>query len=103
MIYVDDIKQYNPIHIGHGKMQSLWCHMWTDGNIEELHEFVKKIGLKTSYFQNKPNFPHYDIIPTKRDMAIKNGAQYMPLKNWLKLHEKNYHEHSKKRGPIYAS
>ena len=84
MIYIDEIRVAPNTSTVTKKYGVQWSHMWTDGNIEELHEFAKKIGLKTSYFQDKPNFPHYDIIPTKRDMAIKKGAQYMPLKNWLK-------------------
>lgn len=36
------------------------------------------IGLKRSWFQNKrgrkPPFPHYDLSPQKRKMAIKRGA-----------------------------
>ena len=61
-----------------------WCHMTTDGDIEELHRMAEKIGLKRAYFQNhvQPYLRHYDLActpkkdgrPTKRDLAIRYGA-----------------------------
>jgi hypothetical protein len=81
MLYVDEVKTYEYSKIKWGKK---WSHMWTDGDIEELHQMAEKIGLKRKYFQDKPKFPHYDIIPSKRKLAIKNGAQFKPLKEWLK-------------------
>src|SRR3990167_125059 len=51
-----------------------WCHMYSDGNIEELHEMADRIGLKREWFQNKPECPHYDLSPSKRALAIRNGA-----------------------------
>lgn len=27
------------------------CHMWTDGDLEELHEFAESLGLKRAWFQ----------------------------------------------------
>ena len=49
-----------------------WCHLVTDGDIAELHEFAAALGLKRSYFQPLP--PHYDISASKRAMAITRGA-----------------------------
>lgn len=53
---------------------SYYCHMMTDGEIEELHEFAQRLGLKRAWFQNKPGHPHYDISSNKRKQAIKMGA-----------------------------
>lgn len=66
-VYVDELFTVN------GKQ---WCHMATDSDISELHEMARKIGLKRSWFQNKRgrNQPHYDLRPSKRMLAIKNGA-----------------------------
>jgi len=82
MIFVDEIKTYEPSKfLRWGKK---WSHMWPDGNVEELHQFAEKIGLKREYFQDKPRFPHYDLIPSKRRQALRNGAKFMPLKDWFK-------------------
>lgn len=52
---------------------------WTGGghlfgtDLEELHEFAKKLGLKREWYQGK-NFPHYDLTANKRRAAISKGA-----------------------------
>lgn len=51
-----------------------WCHMVSDLNVEELHEFAKTLGMRRSWFQNRERFPHYDITANKREQAIKLGA-----------------------------
>lgn len=85
-IYIDELtnvpKEY--IKPRARKFGTYWSHMWTDENLEELHIFARKIGLKRSWFQNKKKFPHYDIVPSKRILAIENGAVEMPLINWFK-------------------
>lgn len=50
-----------------------WCHMWAD-TLEELHAMADKIGMKRAWFQNHRLLPHYDLVPTKRDAAIRHGA-----------------------------
>lgn len=52
----------------------MYCHMMTDGPVEELHRFADKIGLRRSWFQNKPGIPHYDLSPRKRKIAVAKGA-----------------------------
>jgi len=47
-------------------------HLLTS-DVEELHEFAKKIGLKREWFQEK-TAPHYDLTANKRRQAIDNGA-----------------------------
>jgi hypothetical protein len=44
--------------------------------LEELHEMADKIGLKRSWFQGKASTPHYDLIESKRELALKNGAVF---------------------------
>lgn len=53
---------------------ALYCHMATDGDLSELHQVAEKIGLKRSWFQDKPGHPHYDLAPSKRAAAILSGA-----------------------------
>ncbi len=66
MIYVDD-----SIFPFRGEM---YCHMATDGDIEELHQMAERIGMKRWWFQNKPDHPHYDLSPEKRALAVQYGA-----------------------------
>jgi hypothetical protein len=72
MIYVDTIRTYDtPLKY------KQWCHMVTDGTIEELHQFAARLGLKKAWFQSGDEHPiaHYDLTPTKRSLAIQYGAQ----------------------------
>lgn len=62
------------------KQNNMWCHLYvtpvTKENLLALHNFAKKIGLKKQWFQNNTkSLPHYDLVPTKRELAIKNGAK----------------------------
>jgi len=85
-IYVDELteipKKY--IKLRAQKYGTHWSHMWTDGDLKELHDFAKKIGLKRSWFQNKRSFPHYDIVPSKRELAIQKGAKEIYLIEWFR-------------------
>lgn len=69
MIYVDEPQRTN----------RGWCHMFSV-NEDTLHIMAYKIGLKRSWFQDKPSFPHYDLSPTKRRAAIQLGAK--PVTNY---------------------
>lgn len=53
--------------------QQCWCHMICDGDLFELHEMAERIGLKREWFQ-VARVPHYDLVPSKRALALKGGA-----------------------------
>ena len=62
-----------------------WCHMWCEsGEEDQLHEIAAKIGMKRAWFQDKKNFPHYDLVEPKRSAAVRAGAVETDLKEWLK-------------------
>ena len=85
MIYVDQIVDYT----GMTKLPfKKWCHMWTDGPVEELHQFAEEIGLLRRWFQDKANFPHYDITPSKRSLALSKGATFMPYIDYYREQRK---------------
>ena len=63
----------------------VWSHLWAD-SLDELHAFARRIGLKRDWFQNRPNFPHYDVTPAKFQIALTAGAQYTDLQTWLREH-----------------
>lgn len=81
-VYVDDFGVPAP-RAGRGR----WSHMIADTE-EELHAMAEKIGLQRRWFQDprtnqtpryRPdsyaaNAWHYDVVQTKRRMAIKAGA-----------------------------
>ena len=49
------------------------CHLFAD-DVAELHTMAQAIGLKRSWFQPHPRFPHYDLTESKRAEAILAGA-----------------------------
>ena len=67
----------------HGKR---WCHMWADSadDLPQLHVIARRIGLKFEWFQDKPGFPHYDLVPSKRRLAVAAGAIETELEDWLR-------------------
>jgi hypothetical protein len=72
VIYVDDLTLHRRQP---GRKGGCWCHLATDGDVQELHDFAKKIGLKKNYFQENSHYPQYDITERKRELAVKNGAK----------------------------
>lgn len=98
-VYVDNVITYEKFQITkkaqrHGNK---WGHLWCDPGFEEdLHKVAMAIGMDRSWFQNKINFPHYDIVAGKRHQAIAEGAQQMDLKEWCKKFMERWHqEHTK--------
>ena len=80
-VYVDDVFDWPSDDWRNGQ----WCHMWCDGDEAELHAVAARIGMKRSWFQSHdPRFHHYDLRPHKRELALENGAHYMPLKQWIR-------------------
>jgi hypothetical protein len=53
-----------------------WCHLFSDGDEAELHEFADRMGLKRSWFQQPPRakWKHYDITAAQRYKAVRMGA-----------------------------
>lgn len=87
MLYVDEL--FPALPTGRAKsFGKLWCHLWpvtsTPENLKELHEVAQAIGLKRCWFQNRPGFPHYDLVSSKRQMAIEQGAIEKSLPEWIK-------------------
>ena len=64
--------------------QTAWSHLWSDTNdVDELHKFAKKLKLKRSWFQDRKNFPHYDVAGTRlHSVAITLGAVPSSLRDW---------------------
>ncbi|MBE0695591.1 MAG: DUF4031 domain-containing protein [Anaerolineaceae bacterium] len=71
-IYVDELRDYRAL-LGIG-FPGLWCHLVTDGELEELHQFAGRLGIQRKRFQNHPRHPHYDLHPPGRELAVVLGA-----------------------------
>ena len=68
--YVDQLRSYPDHHSG----QPHWCHLVTDGELEELHAFAASLGIARTRFQGHGRYPHYDLPPAYRERAIAFGA-----------------------------
>jgi hypothetical protein len=72
-VYVDDWRQRARV----GRITATWSHLTVgpQDDLNELHAFAARIGLRRSWFQDKP-WPraHYDVTESKRQQAIAAGA-----------------------------
>jgi predicted kinase len=66
-ILVDELREYPGVALPYTR----WCHMTTDGDFEELHEFAARLGLRRRWFQRD----HYDLPPHGRIAAVALGAE----------------------------
>lgn len=82
MIYVDD-----PMPMINGRFKN-YCHIWTDGSHMELNGFALRLGLRLAWARKKggilKDFYHFDISPLMRERALKMGAEYIPLAEYVK-------------------
>lgn len=91
-IYVDDLVTWGGDNAPYCFRNKPSCHMYAD-DLEELHKMAIKIGLKKEWFQNHPHLKHYDLTPSKRELAIKHGAishdRREAVTKWEELRKKN--------------
>ena len=66
-ILVDELREYPDVALPFTR----WCHMATDGDVEELHAFAARLGLRRAWFQRD----HYDLPPHGRAAAVALGAE----------------------------
>jgi hypothetical protein len=57
-----------------------FCHLYADTDAE-LHKMASDLYLCKGWFQDKANFPHYDITAAKREAAIRLGAEQVKAKH----------------------
>lgn len=68
-VYVDDLRRWG-FKLRGRSVKS--CHMIAD-TLQELHQMAAAIGMKREWFQ-PVSFPHYDLIASRRDLAVSRGA-----------------------------
>jgi hypothetical protein len=61
-----------------------WCHLATDGPIDELHAFAAAMGVPRLAFHAHPRHPHYDLTPDRRAEAVDLGAVEVTSKELVK-------------------
>ena len=61
-----------------------WCHLATDGAIDELHAFAAAMGVPRLAFHAHPQHPHYDLTPERRAEAVASGAVEVSSKELVK-------------------
>lgn len=69
-VYVDPLMEHG------GSSTFRWktsCHMYAD-TLDELHAMALVVGMKRSWFQDKPSMPHYDLVESRRRDAVRRGA-----------------------------
>lgn len=74
-VYVDDPIVYPSEprgYVGRKRARARWGHMIAD-TAAELHTIARNIGLRSEWFQ-PGHGGHYDLVPSKRRLAIKRGA-----------------------------
>ena len=97
-IYVDNIHRYPTAIVNKAAKRNgyEWCHMMTDSDdIEELHRFAKKIGMKREWFQDHESSPHYDLVPTMRKLACQHGAEQVTAFEMAKRCSKRFKNREK--------
>jgi hypothetical protein len=82
-VFVDELRTYHVVGKA-ARYGTEWCHMFTDGDTNELHTMALKIQLPIRHFQDKDNFPHYDLTPNKRKQAIQAGAIEIRLVDFIR-------------------
>ncbi len=63
--------------LAEGRWRYGWsCHLFDDdGDLNELHFFAARLGLKRKYLHNDRRLPHYDLSKSKRNLACALGAR----------------------------
>lgn len=89
MILVDDLREYTGSPLARERR---WCHMVSDSNETELHQFAERLGLRREWYQEGRRFTgqlplsHYDLTARRRAKAIALGAVAVGAKELVRRH-----------------
>lgn len=86
MIYVDSIRTYPASSVApRARRFGLeWCHLWSDGPLEELLDFGIRLGLRPQWLDAGAIVPHFDLTPARRARALELGAVEGSLRDYLR-------------------
>lgn len=88
-VYVDEVRRYGreSIQPAARRWGNVWCHMICDGELQELHAFAARLGLRRAWFQDntrRPRLAHYDLLPSRRAKALEFGAVEIKAQDWAR-------------------
>ena len=66
-VMVDELREYPHVRWENKH----WCHLASDSDYKELHDFAAQLGVSRDRFQGD----HYDLPPRLRALAIDLGAE----------------------------
>lgn len=83
MILVDGVQE----HAAPGLRYKRWSHLVSTVDETELHAFAARLGLRKEWAQLRPgaSAAHYDVVPTKRALALRLGAQEVTSRDLARL------------------
>jgi len=81
VFFVDRLREHVKMR---GLLRGTWCHLATDGTLEELHAFAERIGVPPRAFHFHGDHPHYDLTPERRAAAVAAGAIEVGSKELVK-------------------
>lgn len=92
MVYVDEIIDWGEVALGRGLKWRYWCHMIADTSVE-LKSMAQRLRLKSEWIQKSgTDDEHFDLIPSKRLLAIKYGATALSIhdlgEKWIEINER---------------
>jgi predicted kinase len=89
-ILVDELREYPGVELPF----SVWCHMATDADFDELHAFAARLGLRRRWFQRD----HYDLPAHGRAAAVALGAEEVATGELLRRMAGPRGERARRRG-----
>lgn len=80
-VYVDPLRVHDPRRA----CGQPTCHLATDGALDELHAFARRIGVPGIAFHGDARFPHYDLREAHRALAVTHGAIEVSSKDLVRI------------------
>lgn len=77
MVYVDELRRWGLWRYGDS------CHLTADTE-DELHAFAARLGMRRAWFQDRRDYPHYDLTASKRARAVAMGAKEVTARERLR-------------------
>lgn len=93
-VYIDPMMRCIP----NGRWRwSLSCHLFSD-NLDELHAFARRIGLRREWFQQVNRLPHYDLNESRREKAVACGVIELSRREAVEFWNRHWPRRARKRG-----
>jgi Protein of unknown function (DUF4031) len=91
MFYVDELSNKNRPGFATRAHEWNWCHLTTDGSLDDLHELARVAGIDFAHYHGpgaltpiRGFIPYYDITPGQRLALVRGGAEEVDSKTILR-------------------